>query len=77
MSDAASTSTETAASPSSDYFERVPLWGADGPGKQFEIMADELSGRIPVTRLESWRATSSTGLVCNWYFAAIVASTGA
>lgn len=55
MSDAASTSTETAASSSSDYFERVPLWGVDGPGKQFEIMADELSGRIPVTRLESWR----------------------
>ncbi|MEZ5702930.1 MAG: hypothetical protein R3E42_14795 [Burkholderiaceae bacterium] len=23
--------------------------------KRFEVMADELSGRIPVTRLESWR----------------------
>lgn len=40
---------------SSDYFEKIPLWGADGTAKCFEIMADELSGRIPVTRLESWR----------------------
>lgn len=40
---------------SSDYFEKIPLWNADGNSKRFEIMADELSGRIPVTRLESWR----------------------
>ena len=40
---------------SSDYFEKIPLWGGDGTAKCFEIMADELSGRIPVTRLESWR----------------------
>lgn len=40
---------------SSDYFEKIPLWGADDTAKCFEIMADELSGRIPVTRLESWR----------------------
>jgi FRG domain/Domain of unknown function (DUF3387) len=40
---------------SSDYFARVPLWNADGQTKRFEVMADELSGRIPVTRLESWR----------------------
>ena len=40
---------------SSDYFEKIPLWNADGSSKRFEVMADELSGRIPVTRLESWR----------------------
>ncbi|MDP9993812.1 hypothetical protein J2W28_004485 [Variovorax boronicumulans] len=40
---------------SSDYFAKIPLWTAAGRTKRFEIMADELSGRIPVTRLESWR----------------------
>lgn len=55
MSDATFLSTATTAPQSSDYFEKIPLWSADGPGKQFEIMSDELSGRIPVTRLESWR----------------------
>lgn len=40
---------------SSDYFEKIPLWNADGSTKRFDVMADELSGRIPVTRLESWR----------------------
>lgn len=40
---------------SSDYFEKIPLWRSDRTAKCFEIMADELSGRIPVTRLESWR----------------------
>lgn len=39
----------------SDYFSQIPLWSADGQTKRFEVMADELSGRIPVTRLESWR----------------------
>lgn len=39
----------------SDYFARIPLWNATGKVKRFEVMADELSGRIPVTRLESWR----------------------
>ncbi len=38
-----------------DYFTRIPLWNATGETKRFEVMADELSGRIPVTRLESWR----------------------
>ncbi|MDG5974074.1 hypothetical protein H010_02357 [Hydrogenophaga taeniospiralis CCUG 15921] len=40
---------------SGDYFAKIPLWNADGQTKRFEVMADELSGRIPVTRLESWR----------------------
>lgn len=40
---------------SSDYFEQIPQWNADGGTKCFEIMADAINGRIPVTRLESWR----------------------
>ena len=39
----------------SDYFEQIPQWNAGGSTKRFEIMADAVSGRIPVTRLESWR----------------------
>lgn len=39
----------------SDYFENIPLWSAESTGKRFEIMADAVSGRIPVTRLKSWR----------------------
>lgn len=46
---------EAAVPQSSDYFEKIPLWNADGDSKRFEVMADELSGRIPVTRIESWR----------------------
>lgn len=38
---------------STDYFEQIPVW-KDGQ-ICFEVMADERSGRIPVTRLESWR----------------------
>lgn len=40
---------------SSDYFSKIPLWTADGKTKRFEVLADKQSGRIPVTRLESWR----------------------
>lgn len=40
---------------SSDYFEQIPRWTADSGTNRFEIMADAVSGRIPVTRLESWR----------------------
>ncbi|HDS1531249.1 TPA: FRG domain-containing protein [Stenotrophomonas maltophilia] len=39
----------------SKYFEEVPLWNKEGAIKRFEVLADRLSGRIPVTRLESWR----------------------
>lgn len=39
----------------SDYFSKIPLWNDHGKTKRFEVMADDLSGRIPVTRLESWR----------------------
>lgn len=55
MSETALASSEVTVPQSSDYFEKIPLWNADGNSKRFEIMADELSGRIPVTRLESWR----------------------
>lgn len=55
MNDTAPLSAEATEPQSSDYFEKIPLWRDDGSAKRFEIMADELSGRIPVTRLESWR----------------------
>lgn len=55
MSETALASSEATVPQSSDYFEKIPLWNADGNSRRFEIMADELSGRIPVTRLESWR----------------------
>jgi len=38
---------------STDYFEQIPVWKSGQ--KCFEVMADGLSGRIPVTRLKSWR----------------------
>jgi hypothetical protein len=34
------------------YFEKIPKW-SDSP--RFSITADTLSGRIPVTRIDSWR----------------------
>lgn len=34
-------------------FEKIPLWSNDNPS--FEIMVDEISGRIPVTRVEHWK----------------------
>lgn len=39
----------------SNYFERIPLWNAKRPSDSFDIIADEINGRIPVTRLEHWR----------------------
>lgn len=56
MSNGTQISAETTAEQSSDYFDKIPLWNAEGGIKRFEVMADEFSGRIPVTRLESWRA---------------------
>lgn len=55
MNDAVMPPTETTSPESSDYFEQIPQWAADSDTKRFEIMADAVSGRIPVTRLESWR----------------------
>lgn len=39
----------------SDYWEKIPLWNNEGKEKRFEIMADDYSGRIPVTRIEHWQ----------------------
>ncbi|MBW7895186.1 MAG: FRG domain-containing protein [Opitutaceae bacterium] len=49
------TQTPKGPEPSTDYFERVPLWKNSSGGKRVEVMADSISGRIPVTRLESWK----------------------
>lgn len=41
----------------SSYFDKIPLWNeAD---KRFEITADAISGRIPVTRIERWQDFST------------------
>jgi len=40
---------------STNYFEGVPFWRTDASKLRFEVKADDISGRIPVTRLESWR----------------------
>lgn len=43
---------------SSKHFAQIPLWKTVERKKDkkcFEVTADEFSGRIPVTRLESWR----------------------
>ncbi len=37
-------------------FENIPLWTGDDSG--FDILSDEENGRIPVTRIESWREFS-------------------
>ncbi|CUI84648.1 FRG domain-containing protein [Achromobacter xylosoxidans] len=47
-----------------DYFKKIPVW--ENGSKCFEVMADERSGRIPVTRLESWR--DYTELLENSFF---------
>jgi hypothetical protein len=39
-----------------DYFEKIPLWSNNKPA--FEVLADDINGRIPVTRLEHWREFS-------------------
>ena len=38
-------------------FEKIPLWSNDKPA--FDILADEVNGRIPVTRIEHWRDFST------------------
>lgn len=47
-----------------EYFKKIPVW--ENGNKRFEVMADERSGRIPVTRLESWR--DYTELLENSFF---------
>ncbi|HJU98992.1 MAG TPA: FRG domain-containing protein [Burkholderiaceae bacterium] len=47
-------------------FEKIPLWNKDGTAKRFEVMTDKFSGRIPVTRLESWREFTEL-LECSFF----------
>lgn len=37
------------------YWEKIPLWKNENPEQSFEITSDNISGRIPVTRVEHWR----------------------
>ncbi|MCG7936725.1 MAG: FRG domain-containing protein [Candidatus Thiodiazotropha taylori] len=46
-------------SDSTSYWEKIPLWNNDSPEASFDITADQISGRIPVTRLEHWRDFSA------------------
>lgn len=41
----------------SDEFNwgKVPTWQSDSPQKSFEVLSDEFSGRIPATKIESWK----------------------
>lgn len=55
MSEAIEPPVADEAATSGDYFSKIPLWNDHGKTKRFEVIADDLSGRIPVTRLESWR----------------------
>lgn len=43
----------------SSYYDKIPLWDAINPKVSFEIIADAINGRIPVTRLEDWREFST------------------
>lgn len=40
------------------YWDKVPGWDEEQPERSFEILADKISGRIPVTRIEHWREFS-------------------
>lgn len=46
------------------YFDKIPIWAVGGA--RFEVMADDLSGRIPVTRIEKWQ-DFSTMLESNFF----------
>ncbi|ODN67162.1 FRG domain-containing protein [Methylophaga muralis] len=37
-------------------WEKVPVWNSQNPEESFDILSDEFSGRIPVTRIESWQS---------------------
>lgn len=37
-----------------NYWDNIPLWSDENGIQRFEILADEISGRIPVTRIEHW-----------------------
>lgn len=52
--------------PSPFDFTKVPRWSKEGESKRFAVMNDKFSGRIPVTRLESWREFADL-LECNFF----------
>ena len=37
------------------YWDKIPLWNPNNAEGSFEIIADQINGRIPVTRLDHWR----------------------
>jgi hypothetical protein len=57
MSEPVTPSIAVAARHYGDYLAQIAQWTAKGI-KHLETMADATSGRIPVTRLESWREFS-------------------
>ena len=36
-----------------NYFSKIPIWNSYSP--KFEILSDEISGRIPVVKIEHWK----------------------
>ncbi|HFQ4905163.1 TPA: FRG domain-containing protein [Vibrio vulnificus] len=38
---------------------KIPVWNSENPERSFDILPEQPSGRIPVTRIEHWRAFSS------------------
>jgi len=38
---------------------KIPVWNSENPERSFDILPEQPSGRIPVTRIEHWREFSS------------------
>lgn len=38
---------------------KIPIWNSENPERSFDILPEQPSGRIPVTRIEHWRDFSS------------------
>ncbi|BCK27966.1 hypothetical protein VCSRO77_1330 [Vibrio cholerae] len=38
---------------------KIPVWNSENPERSFDIIPEQPSGRIPVTRIEHWRDFSS------------------
>ncbi|MBY8105000.1 FRG domain-containing protein [Vibrio fluvialis] len=38
---------------------KIPVWNSENPKRSFDILPEQPSGRIPVTRIEHWRDFSS------------------
>ncbi len=34
---------------------KIPVWNSENPERSFDILPEQPSGRIPVTRIEHWR----------------------